>query len=177
MTVPVPAPDVLVAGQPPLHHRARPFAPGEWEHPKWRFVFRHMLNLMRQHEGVGLAAPQVGINVRALVYQLRPTDRYPEVSDRLRPQWLLNPNPIEVSEETVLGTEGCLSYPGLRGPVPRARTITVRARNRFGEPRSIKARGFEARVLQHELDHLNGVLYPSRINHFDEFGYVNPTGN
>lgn len=155
-----------------LNQRARPLAPGEWKDPEWRFVFRRMLNAMRDAGGVGLAAPQLGLNVRLLVYQVRQTPRYPSVSTTKPPRCLVNPIIEATSEENQLNFEGCLSYPELRGFVSRARQVTVRARNRHGESRSIQAEGFEARILQHEIDHLNGVLYPSRIDHFDHFGYV-----
>ncbi len=113
-----------------------------------------MFDTLRYASGVGLAAPQVNVPLRVLVVEYAhdegaPPERYA----------LVNPRLVYVSPETELGTEGCLSIPGVFGEVERARSIIIKGQDRYGEPVTIRAHGWLARIFQHEIDHLNGVLF------------------
>ena len=122
-----------------------------------------MVETMRDAPGVGLAAPQIGLSERIIgvEYFERPEDE--EKEDAPKKVWaLLNPEIVKSSEETVMGVEGCLSIPGLVGEVERHASIQVKGLNRHGKPVKIKAEGWLARIFQHEVDHLNGVLFPDR---------------
>jgi peptide deformylase len=119
-----------------------------------------MVETMREAPGVGLAAPQVGKSVRLCVIEYGVEDEEgDEVEDTKKLYAIINPEIVEASEEKVLGTEGCLSIPGLIGEVDRSEKIVVKGLNRFGRPVRIKAHGWLARIFQHEIDHLNGVVF------------------
>ncbi|HEX9012932.1 MAG TPA: peptide deformylase [Anaerolineaceae bacterium] len=118
-----------------------------------------MVETMRAAPGVGLAAPQVAVPDRVIVVE------YGDEEDEDAPKKLyvvVNPEISQASEETVTGVEACLSVPGLVGEVERAETITVKGLNRRGQPSRIRASGWLARIFQHEIDHLDGVLYTDR---------------
>jgi peptide deformylase len=120
-----------------------------------------MVETMREAPGVGLAAPQIGVSERLLVveYYLREEDE--EIEDAPKKVWaVINPEIVKTSEEMVMGVEGCLSIPGLVGEVERHEEVLVKALNRHGKPMKVKAKGWLARIFQHEIDHLNGVLFP-----------------
>jgi peptide deformylase (EC 3.5.1.88) len=118
-----------------------------------------MFETMRDAPGVGLAAPQIGESQRVVVVEYTDDER-----ENARPKKyvLVNPEIVQESEETVTDLEGCLSVPGLAGEVERFEAVTVQAKNRFGKPIKLKASGWLARIFQHEIDHLNGVLYIDR---------------
>lgn len=118
-----------------------------------------MFETMRDAPGVGLAAPQIGESLRVVVVEYTDDER-----ENARPKKyvLVNPEIVRESEETVTDLEGCLSVPGLAGEVERFEAVTVQAKNRFGKPIKLKASGWLARIFQHEIDHLNGVLYIDR---------------
>lgn len=118
-----------------------------------------MVETVRDAPGVGLAAPQVGVSQRVIVVE------YAENDEEDSPKKLyvaINPEIIQPSEETELGIEGCLSVPGLVGEVDRHTAITIKAQNRRGQPMKIKASGWLARIFQHEIDHLDGIIYTDR---------------
>lgn len=118
-----------------------------------------MVETVRDAPGVGLAAPQVGVSQRVIVVE------YAENDEEDSPKKLyvaINPEIIQPSEETELGIEGCLSVPGLVGEVDRHTAITIKAQNRRGQPIKIKASGWLARIFQHEIDHLDGIIYTDR---------------
>lgn len=118
-----------------------------------------MVETMRVAPGVGLAAPQVGISQRLIVVE------FGEEDDEEAPKKLyvlINPEIIFASTEKVTATEGCLSIPGLIGEVERSERVLVKALTRRGQPVKIKARGWLARIFQHEIDHLDGIVYPDR---------------
>jgi peptide deformylase len=118
-----------------------------------------MVETMRQAPGVGLAAPQVGESIRLIVVE------FGDEEDEEAPPKLYimaNPEITRTSEETLVGTEGCLSIPGIQGDVERALTVTVRGLNRHGKSMTVKAKGWLARIFQHEIDHLDGVLFVDR---------------
>ena len=126
-------------------------------------VIDDMVETMRDAPGVGLAAPQVGLSERIIVVEYFEREEDEEKEDAPKKVWaLLNPEIIKSSEETLLGVEGCLSIPGLVGEVERHAAIQVKGLNRHGKPVKIKAEGWLARIFQHEIDHLNGVLFPDR---------------
>ena len=118
-----------------------------------------MYETMRDAPGVGLAAPQIGESLRVVVVEYTDDERE---DARPKKYVLVNPEIVRESEETVTDLEGCLSVPGLAGEVERFEAVTVQAKNRFGKPIKLKASGWLARIFQHEIDHLNGVLYIDR---------------
>lgn len=120
-----------------------------------------MIETMRAAPGVGLAAPQIGIPKRVIVVEFG--DEY----DETIPEQLfvvINPEIVQQSEEKISGIEGCLSVPGLVGEVARAQAVTMRGKDQFGKKVNIRAQGWLARIFQHELDHVNGVLYTDRTD-------------
>jgi peptide deformylase len=123
-------------------------------------LIEDMIETVRQAPGVGLAAPQVGVSTRLIVVE------YGDDADEEAPKKLyvvINPEIVESStEDMVTGIEGCLSIPGLVGEVERFNKIVVKGINRFGKPTKIKVEGWLARIFQHEIDHLDGVLYTDR---------------
>jgi peptide deformylase len=122
-----------------------------------------MVETMRDAPGVGLAAPQIGLSERLIVveYYEKPEDE--EKEDAPKKVWaVLNPEITKASEEMLMGVEGCLSIPNLVGEVERHAAIQVRGLNRHGKPMKFKAEGWLARIFQHEIDHLNGILFTDR---------------
>lgn len=118
-----------------------------------------MIETMREAPGVGLAAPQVGVSIRLIVVE------YGDDEDETIPKKLFvlaNPEIVNQSEEKVTGIEACLSVPGLVGEVDRYVAVAIKAQNRLGKPVKVKAEGWMARIFQHEIDHLDGVIYTDR---------------
>ncbi len=140
-----------------------------------------MVEAMREAQGVGLAANQVGQNARIFVMECRGNKRYPRVAS-FPLQTYLNARIVSYSKATEKGWEGCLSIPGFRGVVPRAKSITFEAVTPEGEKIRKTVHGFEARVIQHEVDHLNGYFYIDRMKdfktwmHLEEFNKHFKTG-
>lgn len=127
--------------------------------PELQKLIDDMVETMRAAPGVGLAAPQVDVPLRVIVIE------YGDEEDENAPLKLyavVNPEIVKASEEKVMGTEGCLSIPGIAGDVERAESVMVKGLNRQGRPIKIKAKGWLARVFQHETDHLDGVLFVDR---------------
>lgn len=122
-------------------------------------LVNNMFETLRAAPGVGLAAPQIGQSLRLVVVEYSEDE-----NEDARPKTyvLVNPEIVKRSEETVTDMEGCLSIPGLVGEVERNERVTVKAKNRFGNPVKINAEGWLARIFQHEIDHLDGVLYIDR---------------
>jgi peptide deformylase len=122
-----------------------------------------MVETMREAPGVGLAAPQIGLSERLIVVEYTERAEDEDKEDAPKKVWAIaNPEIVKASEETLLGVEGCLSIPNLVGEVERHAMILVRGLNRHGKPMKVKAEGWLARILQHEIDHLNGVLFTDR---------------
>jgi len=119
-----------------------------------------MIETMREAPGVGLAAPQVGASDRLIVVEYPVNDDQEDAPKKLF--IVANPQIIQTGEETEMGIEGCLSIPGLHGEVERALTVTVKGQNRHGQPVRIKAKGWLARIFQHEIDHLDGIVFTDR---------------
>ena len=116
-----------------------------------------MVETMREAPGVGLAAPQVGLSERLIVVEYNIDEEDEDSPKKL--YTIVNPEIVQVSNETVLGVEGCLSIPSLVGEVERHSQVVVKAQNRRGQPVKIKAEGWLARIFQHEIDHLEGVMF------------------
>ena len=131
---------------------------------KLQTVIDDMIETMREAPGVGLAAPQVGISDRLIVVEYYQNAEAEELEDdTLKKVWvMLNPEIVKASEEKVMGVEGCLSVPNLVGEVERHAAIQVKGLNRRGQPMRVKAQGWLARIFQHEVDHLNGVVFTDR---------------
>lgn len=130
-----------------------------------------MRDTMAHLNGAGLAAPQIGVGLRVVIFGVRSNPRYPgveEVPDTV----LINPVIAPLSEEEEDGWEGCLSVPGMRGVVPRHCRLRYSGFDEQGRPFERVVEGFHARVVQHECDHLDGILYPMRIRDFGRFGFI-----
>lgn len=148
---------ILTLPNPLLRRKAR--AVNRFDSELQRLI-EDMIETMRAAPGVGLAAPQVGVLERVIVVEYAEDDEKEDSPKRL--YVVVNPEIKVASRETEIGVEGCLSIPGVQGEVERALQITVRGLNRHGQPVRIKAKGWLARIFQHEVDHLNGVLYTDR---------------
>ncbi len=129
-----------------------------------------MWDTMHEENGAGLAAPQIGVNLRIVIFGFENNPRYPDAIDIPRTV-LINPEITIISNETDETWEGCLSVPGMRAMVPRYRQIRYSGFNQKGEAFSREVSDFHARVVQHECDHLDGILYPQRITNMKMFGF------
>jgi peptide deformylase len=134
-------------------------------------IIADMYETMHAAGGVGLAAPQIGVDLRLMIFGFDKNPRYPD-EPPVPVTTLINPWIELLTEETEEGWEGCLSVPGMRGWVPRATHIRYGGALEDGAAFAREARGFHARVFQHEFDHLNGVLYPHRIRDMTRFGFI-----
>jgi peptide deformylase len=154
-----PSLEVVRLGHPVLRSVAEP-VPEEWfDSGRLVDLGRDLIQTMLSSDGVGLAAPQVAEPLRLFAYWVPAHEDQPEIE----PTILVNPEIRAVGEELEDGWEGCLSIPGLRGLVPRNRRIKVKARSVLGEPVSLTADSFHARVIQHEYDHLDGIVFLDRM--------------
>lgn len=134
-----------------------------------------MMETMEHEGGVGLAAPQIGVDLRLVIFGFEHSERYPE-APAVPFTVLLNPELTPLSDEEEEGWEGCLSVPGLRGWVPRWRRLRYRGVDLQGQPIEREVEGFHARVVQHECDHLDGILYPMRVRDMRRFGFADELG-
>jgi len=160
---------ILKMGDPRLLRIAPPverFATAELQE-----LVADMFETMRSVNGAGLAAPQIGVDLQVVIFGFSRNDRYPDAPP-VPETVLLNPVIEPIGEEVEEGWEGCLSVPGLRGVVPRFARIRYRGVDIEGRPLEREAEGFHARVVQHECDHLVGMLYPMRIRDFSRFGFT-----
>jgi peptide deformylase len=144
---------IVVAPHPVLREKSEPVAPEEVK--KFRSTVKQMAKLMYKSQGCGIAAPQVGIGKRLIVIDITPPDEDGEVAEKT-PIAFINPVIRELKGEKEICEEGCLSIPGIQIPIERFSAIIVDALDLDGEPFSVEAEGFLARVLQHEIDHLEG---------------------
>ena len=129
-----------------------------------------MFETMRSLDGAGLAAPQIGVELRVVIFGFGSSPRYPDAPP-IPETVLINPVLTPLSETMEDGWEGCLSVPGLRGVVPRYSLLRYTGVDVRGQPIDRSVDGFHARVVQHECDHLDGILYPMRIKDFSRFGF------
>lgn len=161
--------EVLRMGDPRL--LARSDEVREFGSPALAALLQDMRDTMAHLDGAGLAAPQIGVPLRVVIFGVKGNPRYPdagEVPDTV----LVNPVLDALDDETEEGWEGCLSVPGMRGVVPRLARLRYRGFDENGVPIERVAEGFHARVVQHECDHLDGILYPMRIRDFSRFGFT-----
>ncbi len=159
---------VLRMGHPLLRQVAEPVT--EFNTPALEALIADMFDTMAARDGAGLAAPQIGIGQRVVIFGVAANPRYPE-AEAVPQTVLVNPEIEILTEETEEGWEGCLSVPGLRGLVPRATHIRYRGYDARGGRIEREARGFHARVVLHEVDHLDGILYPQRMDDMAQFGF------
>lgn len=130
-----------------------------------------MHDTMRSLNGAGLAAPQIGVGLRVVIFEVDTNPRYPDV-EKVPLTVLINPLLTPLSDDLEEGWEGCLSVPGMRGLVPRHAALRYQGFDAKGQPIDRSVKGFHARVVQHEVDHLNGVLYPMRVRDLRNFGFT-----
>jgi peptide deformylase len=129
-----------------------------------------MRDTMRAFDGAGIAAPQIGVQLRVVIFGLTHNPRYPH-AEPVPDTVLINPRIELLGEDTEEGWEGCLSVPGMRGLVPRFTRLRYTGVDENAQPIDRTVTGFHARVVQHEVDHLDGVLYPLRIRDMRQFGF------
>jgi peptide deformylase len=159
---------VLKMGHPLLRQVAQPVT--DFGTTELRELVRDMDDTMRALNGAGLAAPQVGVSLRVVIFEVLGNPRYPDAGE-VPYTVLVNPELIPLGEATEDGWEGCLSVPGLRGLVPRYHRLRYRGWDVDGMPIDRTVEGFHARVVQHEVDHLDGILYPMRLRSLLDLGY------
>ena len=147
---------VIKMDNPLLHQKAKKVRKIDGSIQK---LIDDMVDTMHDIEGVGLAAPQVGVPLQVVVIQM------PDEEDVIT---LINPEIVKTSEESEMMTEGCLSLPGYRGEVQRFTSATVKARDREGKPIRIKGEGLMAQALQHEVDHINGIVFVDHLESMDK---------
>ena len=157
-------------GDPRLLQQARPV--NEFDTSALHELIADMQDTMAAAQGAGLAAPQIGVDLQVVIFGTdAPNPRYPDAPIVPRTV-LINPVITSLGDEEEEGWEGCLSVPGLRGLVPRHRRIRYQGRDPQGRRIDRDVGGFHARVVQHECDHLQGVLYPMRVRDFTQFGFT-----
>lgn len=164
--------EILRMGHPVLLQQAAPVT--AFGTPELEALLVDLHDTMAAANGAGLAAPQIGVSLQVVVFGVRANPRYPEAA-QVPYTVLCNPvlTPLESGEEALEdGWEGCLSVPGLRGLVPRHRRIRYQGYTAAGEPVDRTVDGFHARVVQHECDHLLGILYPMRMRDLTQLGYT-----
>lgn len=155
-------------GDPRLLEASRPVA--RFGTPELLALIADMDDTMRSLNGAGLAAPQIGVGLQVAIFGVERNPRYPDV-EPVPYTVLINPTLTPLGEEMEEGWEGCLSVPGMRGLVPRYRRLRYRGYDQHGNPIDRSVDGFHARVVQHEYDHLAGILYPMRIRDLRNFGF------
>lgn len=148
---------IVTLPDPILRRKARPVTDFG---PDLQTLVDDMIETMRAAPGVGLAAPQVGVSERVIVVEYPDNDEVEDAPKKLFA--VVNPEIRQRSTEKEIAVEACLSIPGLQGEVERDLTITIRGQTRRGQPVKVKARGWLARIFQHEIDHLDGILYTDR---------------
>ena len=160
--------EVLKMGDPRLLAVAEPVL--EFGTPELGVLLADMQDTMRELNGAGLAAPQIGVGLRVVIFGFEDNPRYPD-ADSVPFTVLINPVLTPLSLDQDEGWEGCLSVPGMRGLVPRYRELRYTGFDAAGAPLDRTVKDFHARVVQHEVDHLDGILYPRRIRDLTQFGF------
>jgi peptide deformylase len=161
--------EILRMGDPRLWQPSRPVE--RLPSPELDALLADMRETMRAANGAGLAAPQIGVPLRVVIFGMEFNPRYPDAPPI---PWteLVNPVLTPLGDDVEEGWEGCLSVPGLRGVVPRFARLRYDGFDPRGQRISREVDGFHARVVQHECDHLDGILYPMRIRDFSRFGFT-----
>jgi peptide deformylase len=160
--------EVLRMGHPVLRERAQPVE--KFGTPELRALLQDMQDTMAARNGAGLAAPQIGVGQRVVIFGLDANPRYPD-AEEVPYTVLVNPKIVLLTRDVEDGWEGCLSVPGMRGLVPRYTKLRYTGFDGEGNPIERVAEGFHARVVQHECDHLDGILYPQRMTDMSRFGF------
>lgn len=142
----------------------------QFDTPELHSLLADMRDTMLASDGVGLAAPQIGVNLRVVIFEVGSNPRYPD-AEAVPQTVLINPVLTPLSDVMEEGWEGCLSIPGMRGLVPRHTQLRYQGYDAYGKAIDRTVTGFHARVVQHECDHLDGVLYPMRITDLRKFGF------
>ncbi|GMU72660.1 MAG: peptide deformylase [Burkholderiales bacterium] len=161
--------DVLKMGDPRLWRVSDPV--GRFSTRELDELLRDMRDTMAAQSGAGLAAPQIGVPLRVVIFGVEANPRYPD-AEAVPYTELVNPVLTPLSDIMEDGWEGCLSVPGLRGVVPRFTALRYTGFDPSGKPIAREVDGFHARVVQHECDHLDGILYPMRMPDMRRFGYT-----
>lgn len=161
--------EVLRMGDPRLLERSREVA--RFNGPDLDALLVDMRDTMKEYNGAGLAAPQIGVPLRVVIFGVESNPRYPD-AEPVPYTEIVNPVIMPLSNEMEEGWEGCLSVPGLRGVVARHARVRYTGFDPRGRKIDREATGFHARVVQHECDHLDGILYPMRVRDFSRFGYT-----
>ena len=161
--------EILRMGDPRLLRVSEPVT--RFNTPELRQLLTDMFETMRAADGAGLAAPQIGVGLRVVVFGFEHNARYPEAA-AVPETILINPVIEPLGNEIQDGWEGCLSVPGLRGLVPRFERVRYRGFDDRGIRLEREVDGFHARVVQHECDHLDGILYPMRVRDLRAFGFA-----
>lgn len=160
---------VLKMGDPRLLEKSQPVE--AFGTPQLRELVADMRDTMADLNGAGLAAPQIGVALRVVIFGVKRNPRYPD-AEEVPDTVLINPVITPLGDEMEEAWEGCLSVPGMRGVVPRFKRLRYRGFDESGNPIDRSVEGFHARVVQHECDHLDGILYPMRIRDMSQFGFV-----
>jgi len=161
--------EVLRMGDPRLLQRSQPVT--AFDTPELHALIQDMRDTMAHLDGAGLAAPQIGVLLRLVIFGVHANPRYPD-AEEVPDTVLINPALEPVGAEMDEAWEGCLSVPGLRGVVPRYLRLRYSGFDPYGSPIERSVEGFHARVVQHECDHLDGILYPMRVRDFSRFGFT-----
>ena len=160
--------EILRMGNPILLKEAEKVE--KFDTPEIHEFIKDMIETMKDAEGAGLAAPQVGESIQLVIFGVDKNERYPE-AEEVPFTVLINPVITPLTQDKEDDWEGCLSVPGMRGVVPRYKQINYKGFDQYGNEIDRDAVGFHARVVQHECDHLLGILYPTRIENMKLFGY------
>jgi peptide deformylase len=160
---------VLRLGDPRLLQPAAEVS--EFKHPELDALIEDMFDTMSAEDGAGLAAPQIGVGLRVVIFGFDNNPRYPG-NDAVPKTILINPQIIPLSRDKEDGWEGCLSVPGMRGVVSRYKHIRYTGFDATGTALDVTAGGFHARVVQHECDHLDGIIYTQRLTDSKKFGFT-----
>ena len=161
--------EILKMGDARLLRQAEPVE--KFDTPELHALIADMFDTMQAANGAGLAAPQIGVNLQLVIFGFKQNTRYPD-APAVPETVLINPVLKPLSNEQEEGWEGCLSVPGMRGVVPRWSRLHYEGFDQYGKMISRDVYGFHARVVQHECDHLAGILYPMRIKDFSRFGFT-----
>lgn len=160
--------EILRMGDPRLLQPAKQVE--RFNTPELHALVEDMFDTMEAAKGAGLAAPQIGVDLQVVIFGFDRNPRYPE-APAVPKTVLINPSLTAITDEVEDGWEGCLSVPGMRGVVPRYVRLRYSGFDQYGRPIDRIAEGFHARVVQHECDHLQGILYPMRVRDFSRFGF------
>lgn len=161
--------EVLRMGDPRLLERSQPVE--AFGAAQLRELIADMRDTMAHLNGAGLAAPQIGVPLRVVIFGFTQNPRYPD-AEEVPDTVLINPVITPIGKEMEEAWEGCLSVPGMRGVVPRFMQVRYQGFDESGQAIDRSVQGFHARVVQHECDHLDGILYPMRIRDMSKFGFV-----